>query len=265
MKSIRFLSVFLVFAALAGLTLGCGGGPSDEELALAELQVQLDTVKQTYQELQSLRGEIASAEATSAEIEAVVEKKRTDEQNAQLEELAAKIPGLVTQSETTYDNLQAQLVDFLNVGLNDHPQSAVTAEALVIYSDQAIIVSDDIVAKSGDYKKAIDRLGGAKGYYTAINAPVYPPIEEKIAELQDWRFITQERFDALSKGMTMDEVKATVGVPYHSNIQDDEKRGVQTWLYKKREGGAAAVYFKIKTGKMYSAKWDVIKTKVVTD
>lgn len=265
MKSIRFLSVFMVFAALTGLTLGCSSGPSEEELALIGLQEQLGVVQQNYGELQSLRTEIATSKTLAAEIEAISEKKRTDEQNIQLEELTANLPDLVTRSETVYDDLQAQLVDFLNIGLNDHPQSAETAEVLVIYSDEAMIVSDDIVAKSGDYKKAIDRLNGAKGYYTAIAKPVYPPLEEKIASLEDWRFLTQERFDALAKGMTMDEVKATVGVPYHSNIQDDEKRGVQTWLYKKREGGAAAVYFKVKTGKMYSSNWDVIKTKVVKD
>lgn len=265
MKSIRFLSVFLVFAVLTGLTLGCGGGPSKEELALTGLQEQLGIVQQDYEELQSLRVEIETSKAISAEIEAISEKKRTDEQKAQLEELAAKLPEMATRSETIYDNLQAQLADFLTVGLNDHPQSTVTAEALIIYSDEAMIVSEDIVAKSGDYKKAIERLDVAKGYYTAIGKPIYQPLEEKSALFQDWRFITQERFDTLKKGMTMDEVKATVGVPYHANIQDDEKRGVQTWLYKKREGGAAAVYFKIKSGKMYSTNWDVIKTKVVTD
>ncbi len=265
MKSIRFLSVFLVFAALIGLTLSCNSGPSEEELALAQLQDQLVTINQTYQELQSLRVEIATAKATSAEIEAISEKKRTDEQKVQLEEFGLKLPELETKSEEIYDTLQAHLADFLTVGLNDFPQSAQTAEALQIYSDEAMIIADDTVAKSGDYKKAIDQLGGAKGYYKAIQVPVYPALDEKIASLQDWRFITQERFDALTKGMTMDEVKAVVGVPYHANIQEDEKRGVQTWLYKKQGGGAVAVYFKIKTGKMYSAQWDAIKTKVVTD
>ncbi|MCK5378507.1 MAG: hypothetical protein KAJ78_03850 [Acidobacteria bacterium] len=265
MKSIRFLSFFLVFAVLTGLTLGCNSGPSDEELALGQLHEQLDTINQTYQELQSLRTEIATAKATSAEIEAISEKKRTDEQKIQLEALGAKLPELETRSETVYEDVQAQLAELLTVGLNDHPQSTETAEALRIYSDEAIIVAADIVIKSGDYKKAIDHLAGAKSYYTAIELPVHPAIEEQIATFEDWRNITRERFDAVTKGMTMDEVKATVGVPYYANIQDDEKRGVQTWLYKREEGGAAAIYFKIKTGKMYSANWDAVKTRVVTD
>ena len=77
------------------------------------------------------------------------------------------------------------------------------------------------------------------------------------------RYITQERFDLVKKGMTMDEVKEVVGVPYYQNIQVDEKRGVETWLYRKAEGGAAAIYFRTKTGKSYNKKFDAIKTKVV--
>jgi len=265
MKSIRFLSVFMVFALLGGLTLGCKGGPSEEEAALTQLQEQLGAINQTYQELQSLRSEIASTTATSSEIEAIAEKKRTDEQKAQLEELGIKLPELETQSEGVYDTLQAQLADFLTIGLNDFPKSAETAEALKIYSDEAMIIADDTVAKSGDYKKAIDQLASAEGYYSAIELPIYPALAEKIATLEDWRFVTQDRFDTVAKGMTMDEVKAAIGVPYFHNIQKDEKRGIETWLFKKREGGASAVYFKIKTGKVYSTKWDAIKTKVVTD
>ena len=130
MKSFRFLTVLMVFAALTGLTLSCSSGPSEEELALAQLQDQLVTINQTYQELQSLRSEIATAKATVAEIEAISEKKRTDEQKAQLEELGLKLPELEPKSEEIYDTLQAQLAEFLTVGLNEFPQSPQTAEAL---------------------------------------------------------------------------------------------------------------------------------------
>lgn len=265
MKNTRFLLIFLVLTMLAGLTLGCKSGPSEEELALAQLQEQVGVVNQTYQQLQTLRGEMTTAAATMAEIEAVKEKGRTDEQVAQLGELGTQLPEMEKQAEAVYGDLQGQLAEFLTVALNDFPQSAETADALVIYSNEAMIVADDIVSKSGDYKKAIDHLGSAKGYHTAIKLPVYPALEAKISELDEWRFINQERFDALTKGMTKDEVKATVGVPYYANIQEDEKRGIVTWLYKKREGGAAAVYIKTKTEKMYSSTWDAIKTKVVTE
>ncbi len=63
----------------------------------------------------------------------------------------------------------------------------------------------------------------------------------------------------------MDEVKVVGGIPYYGNIQEDTKKGVETWLYKKREGGAAAIYFKTKTGKVYSTKFDAVKIKVAQE
>ena len=265
MKNVRFLSLILVFAVLTGMGLGCKTGPSEEEQALAQFQEQFTLVDQAYQELQSIRTELAAGEAAKAEIEAIPEKKRTDEQKAELAELETKLPELIAKSEEAYDALQEKLVDFLNTGLNEFPDSEETAKALKIYSDEAIFVAEDMVAKSGDYKKAIDHLAGAIGYYTAVGLPVYAPLEDKVAEFEDWRFVTKERFDGVKKGMTMDEVKEIVGVPYFRNIQDDVKKGVQTWLYKKKEGGAAAVYFKIKSGKVYSTNWEAVKVKVVTE
>jgi hypothetical protein len=65
--------------------------------------------------------------------------------------------------------------------------------------------------------------------------------------------------------MTKDEVKEAIGPPYYQNIQVDEKRGVETWLYRKREGGAAAVYFKTRNEKVYDKNFEAIKQKVVEE
>ena len=86
---------------------------------------------------------------------------------------------------------------------------------------------------------------------------------DEIAALQQMRFITRERFDLVKKNMTMDEVKEIAGHPYYQNIQRNDKQGVETWLYRKREGGAAAVYFKMKTSKMYNKNFEAVKMKVV--
>jgi hypothetical protein len=86
---------------------------------------------------------------------------------------------------------------------------------------------------------------------------------DEIATLRDMRFITRERFDLVKKNMTMDEVKEIVGYPYYQNIQRNEKQGVETWLYRKKEGGAAAIYFKMKTSKMYNKNFEAVKLKVV--
>jgi hypothetical protein len=135
----------------------------------------------------------------------------------------------------------------------------------VIYADEAILVADDMVAKAGDYKKAIDHLGNAESYFTAAGLTPYHPLVAKIAELDDWRFITKERFDEVEKGMTKEEVADTVGQVYYRNIQETPSKGVETWLYKKREGGAAAFYFKIKTQKVYDKNWDAVTVRAVEE
>ena len=98
-----------------------------------------------------------------------------------------------------------------------------------------------------------------------IDLPPYQALVDEVAALDDMRFITQERYDLVKKNMTMDEVKEIAGYPYYQNIQKDEKRGVETWLYRKRGGGAAAVYFKMKTQKAYNKNFEAVKMKVVED
>ena len=158
-----------------------------------------------------------------------------------------------------------RLADFLNIGINEYPGSQETADALLVYADEAILVADDMVAKSGDYKKAIDHLSTAEGYFNAAGLTPYHPLVAKIAELDDWRFITQERFDEVKKGMTKEAVVAAVGQVYFRNIQESQSKGVESWLYKKREGGAAAFYFKIKNGKVYDKNWEAVAVTTVVE
>jgi hypothetical protein len=266
MRSNRFLTVCVACVLSLGLVQGCQRGPSEEELKLAEFQGQFETLKQKYDALNQTRTEIADATTELAELEAVPERQLTDEQKARMDELNATLDELTATNEAAFEEAQSVLADFLNVGINDYPDSAETAAALKIYSDEAILVALDMVAKAGDYRKAVDHLSSAEGYFAAIG--LEPPVEltNTIAELDDWRYITPERFDQITKGMTKDEVVATVGQVYFRNIQENPDKGVETWLYKKREGGAAAIYFRMKTGKVYDKRFDAVAaTTVVAD
>ncbi len=265
MRRSRFLPCGIVVLVVFGLLSGCSRGPSEEELALAALEAQLETMQQQYQDLQKARADIATAEATLAEIEAVRERDRSDEQKAQLEELPGQIEALQVAKDEAFEAVQATLADFLNVALNDFPDHPATVQGLNIYSDEAIMIADETVRMAGDYKKAISQLDAAASYYDSLDIPPYQPLVDKIKYFDDMRFITKERFDLVKKRMTMDEVKEVVGTPYYQNIQLDKKRGVETWLYRKREGGAAAVHFKTKDNKVYNTNFDAIKTKVVEE
>jgi len=265
MKRSRFLPFSVAVLVAIALISGCSRGPSEEELAQARFEEQLAELQNQYQVLEERRAELADATAALAELEAIRERDLTDEQKAELEALPAKIEELTLARDEAFDLAQGSLADFLNVALNDFPEHPATVDGLNIYSDEAILIARDTVLKAGDYKKATEQLASAISYYESLSLPVYPKLAETLAELQEMRFITQERFDLVKKNMTMDEVKEVVGVPYYQNIQIDEKRGVETWLYRKAEGGAAAIYFRIKTGKTYDKKWDAVKTKVVSD
>ena len=190
-------------------------------------------------------------------------KKLTDEQKLLLEEGLLSIEEASAAEDEAFEEVEGNLAEFLNTALNDYPDAPETQQALDIYSIEAILVAEDMVTKAGDYSKAIDHLYAAGSLYDQVGLDVYSGIDEKIAWLNDWRFITQERFDSVNKGMTKDEVKVLAGVPYYQNIQKDTKRDVETWLYRKVDGGAAAIYFKMKTDKVYTKNFDAIKTKVV--
>ena len=265
MKRNRLSALCIALVAIAGLSQGCSRGPSEEELKLAAFQEQAAAMNQAYEDLLTLRAEIETAETTLAELQEIPENKLTDEQKLELEELAVKLETAAVESETAFEEVQGMVADLLNLGINEFPDSPETADALVIYADEAILVADDMVAKSGDYKKAIDHLANAESYFEAAGLSSYHPLVAKIAELDDWRFVTQERFDQVKKGMTKDEVAALVGQVYFRNIQESPSKGVETWLYKKREGGAAAFYFKIKTQKVYDKNWEAVAAQTVVE
>ena len=265
MRRSRFLPYGIAILVVAGLSSGCSRGPSEEELAKAAFEEQLATLQQQYEDLKQARTDLAAAQASLAEIEALKERDRSDEQKAELETLPTTIEELSSARDAAYEAVQGTLADFLNIALNEFPDHPATVEGLNLYSDEAILIADDVVAKSGDYKKAINQLDSANSYYDSIGLPPYQQLVDKLAELEDMRFITQERFDLVKKNMTMDEVKELIGVPYYQNIQVDEKRKVETWLYRKRDGGAAAIYFRTSNNKVYNKNFEAVKMKVAED
>jgi outer membrane murein-binding lipoprotein Lpp/outer membrane protein assembly factor BamE (lipoprotein component of BamABCDE complex) len=265
MRAYRILSCLVAVIVSLSLVNGCSRGPSEEELKQAELAEQFATITQLYETLTQTRADLESAQSSLAEIEALAERERSEEQQAMMEELPAQIEELTASQDATFEEMQAELAEYLNVALNDFPDSPDTARALGIYSEEAIIVAYDIVQKSGDYKKAIDHLASAENLFEQSGLATYQPLVDHISELDDWRYITQERFDSVKKNMTKEEVKVLVGVPYYQNIKIDDKRGVEMWLYRKRGGGAAAISFRTKTDKVYHMNFDAVKPQVADE
>jgi hypothetical protein len=84
--------------------------------------------------------------------------------------------------------------------------------------------------------------------------------------------MTQERFAQVKKGMTKDEVRELLGQVMLSNLREfppakASDRPVEGWFYKKKDGGAAGVYFREKRKgqgdwAVYNVDFDAIKQKV---
>ncbi|PWB78322.1 MAG: hypothetical protein C3F15_02040 [Holophagae bacterium] len=263
MKATRVVPCLLIVVVAIGVFTGCKKGPTKEETKLAEMKQTFATLQQQTAVLEQARAKLTAAEGAAAAILAIEESKRTPEQKTMLAQTNASIAELTTAQDAAFEAAQATLADFLNVGLNDFPQAPETKQALDLYTREALLVADDMVRKAGDYAKAVDHLNGVDSLYDQVGLPHNPAIKQKLDWLDDWRYITQERFDAVKNNMTMDEVRTIAGVPYYANIQEDQAKGIETWLYRKRDGGAAAFYFTIKTGKVYGKNYEAIKTKVV--
>lgn len=259
----RILTSMLVIPIVFGLMVGCTSKEEKEkQQKKAQMGQQITEIEQMYADLQKAREELAGLKTALAEAQAVPERKRTDETKAQLAELPDRIKALEEKTSKGYDALQDKLATFLTTALNDFPEAPETAKGLEIYAKEAIYTAEDIVQKAGDYKKAIDTLQNAKTYYESIGLTPYQPLLDAMAKYDEMRYITKERFDKVKKGMTEDEVAEVVGVPYYMNKKKDEKRHVEYWLYPRRDGGAAAIYFNSKK-KVYHKNFDAVKPKVV--
>jgi len=263
MKATRVLTCLLCLVAAVGVLTGCKKGPSKEELKLTEMKQNFATLQQQTADLEQARAKLAAAESAAATITAIEETKRTPEQKTLLAQTNATIAQLTPALDSAFETQQTTLADVLNVGLNDFPEAPETKQALDLYAREALLVADDMVRKAGDYAKAVDHLSNASLLYEQVGLEVSPLLKQKLAWLDDWRYITPERFEAVKNNMTMDEIRKIAGIPYYANIQVNEEKGIETWLYRKRDGGAAAIYFNIKSGKVYSKNFEAVKTKVV--
>jgi outer membrane murein-binding lipoprotein Lpp len=259
MKNYRVLPCCAVLLAVIVVAGGCSSGPSEEELALAAMQEQAQAISTAYETLTQQRADLEAAKTAVADIEGTSKRSRTDEQNQQLEELTAKLPVLQESIDAGYNDVQEKLADFLYVALNDFPKAPETQEGLRIYAEEAILNAEDTVIKSGNYKKGMETMITAKEYFVAIELEPLAALVDKIAEYEDWRFITQERFDLVKKGMVPEKVKEVIGVPYYKNIRENQNKTI-TWIYQRREGGAAAITFN--KGKVYHTKFDAVKPRI---
>jgi hypothetical protein len=229
------LVVALALAAAGAL--GCAGGQEKnaaagdprEQAWLRQTKEQLEAKRQDLAELRQQQREAPVAAASTP----VADQGDTDGIAARIEALEAEITELS-------DELGSRLVNYINsleIALNE-PFTPEQQEALRMKSDEDIAIAQEWIEKGGDYRRALEIYDGQLAW-----DPDYAPLREAREHAQSMRYMTQERFAGVTKGMTQSEVREALGPVNLHNLRKYPERDAEAWFYPKDGGGAAAVYF----------------------
>lgn len=233
----------LALCLLLLLAGGCGQQTAEESTddSTAEL-LEIMSIRDKAEEAYAA----AVAELTAVEGEPV-EGEPVEELDP--ERIAEEMKRITMDREGQYDVFIDQLVAFINNNLDNQEAKAAYADYL------AKFVAPAYITEMGNYMKAVEVFDEALSL-----DPENAEITAKRDEAFSLRFITQERFDEVSKGMTYEEVMAICGVANPKHIKEEIKRGktLVGWFYPTKNRGAAGIYFS--DGKVYSMKFDAIKT-----
>lgn len=260
----RFSVVWIALAMIGALGLtACQMGPSEEELKAQKDQEDWAAIEQLKAELDAQRAELRAlgdqmADAASETAEDVEES--AEDAAADLE---AKAEELQQDIDTKSEELTAKLIEFINAQniVEGEELTEKQTAAIRLKSDEEIVIAQEYIDKAGDYTRAIDI------YQTAL---VYDPDNEKLkaalAQAQENRFMTKERFGQVKKKMTQAEVRELLGQVKTSLNREYEQDDAVAWFYEKEEGGAAGVFFReSRKGRgdwaVYHTDFDAIKPK----
>lgn len=257
-NAFAFAAMLLALLALVA----CGGGTTEEETAdpnaeafaaMDEMKSELDGLKSQVEALSaSLNAEPTEgegAEGEAAEGEEGAEPAKTPE------EIEAEIADLQGQIADKTDDLYAKIIEYINnsglvEGAERTPEQK---KAFDMKADIDISYAQEYIDKGGDYKRAIDIYMQA-----LMSDETNAKLLEAKALAESLRYMNEERFGQVKKGMTQDEVKGLLGTVKTTNVRDFADKGRVGWFYPKSPeagGGAAGVYFKEKP--KGSEKWVV--------
>ncbi|MEJ2086506.1 MAG: hypothetical protein P8Y44_12650 [Acidobacteriota bacterium] len=278
------VSIGLLIGVLVVITLGavaCSGGSSSQDAAaeaewawLTETKQSLDSKRQELAKLRMQAAEAADELGTVEEMTAAVEEQGgTGEDQEAVGEIGEEIVDLDAKLETLEEEVAAEtdeftqrLVQFLNADpmIEGEPPTERQIDALRMKSSEDMILAQEWIEKGGDYKRAIEI------YETALMFdPDNPELAAALEEAEANRWMAEERFATVTKGMTQAEVRSLLGQANLHNIRKYEDKGVEAWFYPTAEdGSAAAVWFQPdKSGKLtvYQVKFEAVDPKQLAE
>ncbi len=246
-------SLCLVLASV----LACGpSGPTEEEIAAARDAdvVEAEQAKKALEDLRAEQAELRTKLEGEVEEGAEEVEELTDEARQGLQ---AQIDALDLKIDEAAEQLGALIAEKVNANppIQGEPLDPYQQRLIDIKVDEDLMTAQEWIDKGGDYAKAIN-------IYQSL-LPLDPDNERVNAALEAAeadRFMTEERFSQLKKGMSEDEVREILGPVNLRNIRPYTDRGVTLWLYLREDGNAAGVYFRERRGKqaVYSFDFDAV-------
>lgn len=246
------ITALAVAMALALLPLSaCSNGEEEAAAMAAERQAGLEALQQQQQEVQQIRDEIEdlraqllAAESGEGEGDPAELRTRIETRNADL-----------TDAAEAYNQA---LAEFINADppVEGEPVPDATARAIAMKADEDIVLAREYITEAGDYGRAISMYDAILTY-----SPDNPNVLEAKAEAERLRYMDEERFSQVEKGMTEAEVEAALGTVNLRNRRIYEEQGRAAWYYpKSAEGDAAGVFFQERDGSMvvYDTRWDAV-------
>ncbi len=256
MRHYRITALFTALIMAFFLISGCSNAPEEEESGVnLELYSALKAKKA---DLDAKRVELPELEAQLAALgdeEELVEEK---------EALQTQVTTLETEIGTLVGEVGSDIVEFINsAGLLEGEEiPAEVTEAFGMKSSEDLVLAQEWIDKGGDYVKAIDIIKNA-----IMNDPDNEELKAALATAEADRFMNEERFAAAEKGMNADEIRGVLGQVNLRNTKEFPDKGVTLWMYKREDGGAAAVWFRVnkKTEQLevYDVKFDYLVPKIL--
>lgn len=241
-----------VLALALALGVGCGetADPEAERQAEAAQRVEaleaqkevLDAKRDRLAELRAMEAEPTedAAEPTEGEEGAEAEAEGADEAMT-AEEIEAEIQQLEGQISAEAQELYTKVVEAFNANPPNQgePLTEVQKRTVRLKSDEDILVAREYIDKGGNYEKAIQI------YQDALKIdPGYARLQEALEQAEATRYMDEERFSQVEKGMTDDEVADLLGTPFYRNVNKTDD-GLTLWLYPKSERrDAVGIWFR---------------------
>lgn len=245
----------LVLGVLVSLA-ACGpGDPGTDPRRMAEWE----WLEETHAELEELRAERAELRAETVEVARELRRERRPESRERLDELETQIADLEDRIDEISAEFGQRLVRFINEDpiRGGREPTELQLAAVRMKSDEDIAIAREYIEKGGDYRRAISI------YETAMAIdPDYERLQEELDRAQEMRYVTEERFSQIERGMSKYEVREILGQVNLLNRQEyPGDRDVVAWFYSKGNRNPAGIWLEKnpETGlyEVYRADFDV--------